>query len=220
MTENTRPTIDERYASATNTSDLTLDVQVNSVQAAGMIMAAGWSREKLGVALLRLQSEWDGSERPRHIPRAAVAQLAQRILHGYMPRVLTEAEKVKRAHAMAAETANRWYIHELGLKFQRLKTLSEVRMLVAEFAWLEKIDSPHTKAAAAVSWWLDHTCLECRGRKWELIPGTNRPSNRLCEECEGLGEKPIPHGWAGRKLVGEIEEAVNGARGSIGSITR
>ena len=79
MTESTRPTIDERYASATNTSDLTMDVQVSSgVRAAGVIIAAGWSRAKLGVSLLRLQSEWDGCEKPRPVPRDRVQELAQR----------------------------------------------------------------------------------------------------------------------------------------------
>ena len=116
--------------------------------------------------------------------------------------------------------AHRWYMHELGMLFQKLKTLPEVRILVAEYAWLQGFENPHTKAAAIMSWWLDHRCLMCSGGKWEMIPGTKRHSNRACEECKGSGEAAIPHGWQGRRILGEVEESVNQARGSIGAAAR
>lgn len=82
------------------------------------------------------------------------------------------------------------------------------------------MDSAHTKGAAIVSWWLHHTCPVCHGGKWELIPGTNRHSARACGECKGSGDTDIPHGWEGRRLLGEMEKALNQARGGIGSATR
>lgn len=225
MTENTRPTIEERYSSATNTSDLTMDVQAQGVRPAGMMIAAGWSRSKLGVALLRLQSEWDGSEKPRPLSAAALKTLARtfardaaddgkvlfRDWHGRVARVTTIDAAKRQAHE--------WHVHELGLLFQKLKTLGEVRVLMAEFAWLVKIDDPHTKAAGVVSWWLHHTCPACNGGRWELIPGTNRHSSRACGECKGSGDAPIPFGMIGRRLLGELEEAINEARSSMGSAT-
>lgn len=58
------PTIEERYISATQAS--TLKVQAEKSGPADVLIAAGWSMSRVGAALLRLSSEWDGSaKRPR-----------------------------------------------------------------------------------------------------------------------------------------------------------
>lgn len=57
-------TIEERYISATQAS--TLKVEAEKSGPADVLIAAGWSMSRVGAALLRLSSEWDGSaKRPR-----------------------------------------------------------------------------------------------------------------------------------------------------------
>lgn len=58
-----RPGVEESYQTASNTSNLT--VEADRRGAGDMLIAAGWSPTRLGMALLRLHSEWDASERKR-----------------------------------------------------------------------------------------------------------------------------------------------------------
>lgn len=55
------PTVDERYITATNTSNL--KVLSDRRGAADVLIAAGWSASRLGAALMRLHSEFDGAAR-------------------------------------------------------------------------------------------------------------------------------------------------------------
>ena len=58
------PTIEERYISATQASNL--KVEADKGGAADIIIAAGWSPSRVGQALMRLASEWDGAaKRPK-----------------------------------------------------------------------------------------------------------------------------------------------------------
>ena len=58
------PTIEERYISATQANNL--KVEADRTGKVDTIIAAGWSMSRVGAALLRLSSEWDGSaKRPR-----------------------------------------------------------------------------------------------------------------------------------------------------------
>lgn len=55
------PSVDERYITATNTSNL--KVLSDRRGAADVLIAAGWSASRLGAALMRLHSEFDGAAR-------------------------------------------------------------------------------------------------------------------------------------------------------------
>ncbi|MEJ7685641.1 MAG: hypothetical protein WKG52_00830 [Variovorax sp.] len=223
MNDTNRPTVEERYSSAINTSNM--KVVLDRPNVADVIIAAGWSRAKFGTALMRLQSEWDGSEKPRSLAPAAVKVLAnvftrEGVRDGKV--VFKDAKSV--VHLLppaeaAKRQAHEWHMHELGVLFQKLKTLSEVRALMAEYAWLRNFQDPHTKAAAVISWWLHHTCTVCGGGKWEVIPGTNRHSNRACSSCKGSGDAQIPYEWEGRRMLSEIEKSLNQARCSMGAAT-
>ena len=68
-------TVAEAYSSAGNTSDLT--VKADKRTDADVLIAAGWSPGLLGAALLRLQSEWDGTAKP-----SKLTETDARLLYG------------------------------------------------------------------------------------------------------------------------------------------
>jgi mono/diheme cytochrome c family protein len=81
MNETTdRPSVDERYTSATNASSLL--VTPERACSADVIIAAGWAPSRLGMALLRLASEWDASAKPPTNANAEWLAHEQRLLMG------------------------------------------------------------------------------------------------------------------------------------------
>lgn len=57
---NDRPGLDERYETATNASRIQLEE--HRTGAADVLVAAGWSPTRIGMALLRLHSEWSSAD--------------------------------------------------------------------------------------------------------------------------------------------------------------
>lgn len=57
--QNERPDVSERYETATNASRLLLEE--HRTGAADVLVAAGWSPTRIGMALLRLHSEWSSA---------------------------------------------------------------------------------------------------------------------------------------------------------------
>jgi hypothetical protein len=231
MTESKRPTTDEKYGRAVHARNLKVERDHTRSNIADILIAAGWSRGKLGVALMRLQSEWDGAEKPRRLSPDAVRVLATKMPR-QVPLVLSEAGlrarnirgfvagELDAAHEAAKLTADEWHSIELGFLFQKLKTLPEVRERMSDYAWLSDMESPDVKAAALIAWWLHHVCPSCGGNKWLLIPGTNRQSGRPCLKCRGSGETSIPWGIEGRQLLAEMEESIRGAKNSMSAASR
>lgn len=84
MTENIM-TVDERYTCATHARRLVVDAEHRSD--VDVLVAAGWSGARLGMALLRLHSEWDGATR-----RGVVCNVIDR-LHS-LPAVRRELVRV------------------------------------------------------------------------------------------------------------------------------
>jgi hypothetical protein len=220
-TNEERAGIEERYTSATNTSDLTVDTRHR--RPVDDIIAAGWSRSRIGAALLRLHSEWDGSEKPQKATPEALQALAESFprekggLVAYRMRADAgrEVTKLLKPLEAAQRQAQVWHLHELGLLFQKLKTLPEVRQQLVQ--WCGRVGmsgGPH-KVAEVISWWLDPTCHVCDGQKWELIPGTRSHSNRTCRACHGSGEAYLPHGQDGRKMLRFINDCLQAARASM-----
>jgi len=82
MATTEKPTIDETYSRAGNTSDLTVDPEARG--AADVLIAAGMvglsPSKSLGMALMRLHSEYDGASRLREdATMLDVAMLAARL---------------------------------------------------------------------------------------------------------------------------------------------
>lgn len=196
------PSIDEIYSSAIHASNLKVEAdrkgQIDS------IIAAAWSPSRIGSALLRLHSEYDGSSHPRRIKREALEALAL-TLHGF-PR-----DRDQKARRIASD----WYEHEVALMLQRLKTLPNVRYQLTLQAdkWL--IDDPERTAVGVLIWWLDHTCPHCHGLKFEKVQGAPSLSARACRYCRGSGETPIPYSFEGRRLVEHVNTCIDLARRSI-----
>lgn len=203
-----RPNIEERYSSATHATSLVVS-EIKS-GAADMLIAAGWSQSRLGAALLRLVSEWDGAEKPQPLNPRAMEILATAIAREN-GRVKSIAEDHKEAKQQAAD----WLLHEQKILMGKLKTLPEVREQLKLRAEKTGLDNPMEKAMAALHWWLDHVCYTCHGLRRELIHGTPVLSHRNCPACRGSGERPRPNGLETLALLSYIDDCVNAARVSM-----
>jgi hypothetical protein len=123
--------------------------------------------------------------------------------------------KVSYLQAMVAanQQARDWHAHELGLLFQRLKSLPAVREALvfhAEASICEPGEGVHL-VCAVLQWWLNPTCPMCAGRKLKVVAGTGRTSSKACGLCKGSGERKVPHGWQGRRLLSYMNECRNKA---------
>jgi hypothetical protein len=204
-TENTeRPNIEERYTSATDSSNLRLDD--NKGGDADLLIAAGWSPSRLGAALMRLHSEWDGAEKPQRPTAQAIEALASTY-----PSNLPLLKRL----AMAKDEAGQWYGAEIRRLVGKLKCLPAVRQQVAVKATLWKVAMPTEFAGSVLLYWLDQTCQTCDGRKWQGLPGAPGLSNKVCTACSGAGIARPPGGDDGRRMLNYIDECVGKGRTSI-----
>jgi len=202
-----RPTIDERYTNATHASSLVVTSERGG--AGDMLIAAGWSQIRLGAALLRLASEWDGAEKPQPMHARGINILAAEIAreHG---RDITDAD-----HKEARQQAAKWLEHENKILMGKLKTLPEVRQALT--AWVKESGIPdHAEASAeTLMWWLDAKCRHCHGRKWEIIKDTGRLSDKVCPACRGSGERPRPGGLQTNRILVYLDHCVHQSRRSM-----
>lgn len=199
--------IEERYASSISSKNLKVDVdQVKSVD---LLIAAGWSPSRLGAALLRLVSEWDGAEKPQPMHARGINILAAEIgkEHGRAP---TEAD-----HKEARQQAAQWLEHEHKILMGKLKTLPEVRSVLTIWVHDQRIPDHATAAAETLMWWLDATCRHCHGRKWEMIKDTGRLSDKVCPACRGTGERPRPGGIQTEVVLHFLDKCVEIGRASM-----
>lgn len=225
-----RAGIEEQYTSATHTSNLKMEARVRGP--GDVIIAAGWSRSRIGSALLRLHSEWDGAEKP---PRPTPAQIEA--ISASFPKEKNGLVRLKTKDAAGNDTvlelkpadagqrvAREWYFHELGMLFQKLKTLSTVRHQLLLWAireevedgwWDEVFFTRQDKIAHVIAWWLDATCRTCDGQKWKMIPGTPHLSNRLCEDCHGAGKAVLPAGPDGKKIHTFVKDCTAATRADM-----
>lgn len=221
-TANQPRTVEEAYVSATSASHLR--IEAHRTGAADIIAAAGMSPYEMGMALMRLRSEWDGSAKPLPPSRIAIEQLAATLptiphdkLHAGMVEETERGQVRYRKPVDAAErTASGWYIHELSLLFQSLKTLPQVR------AELERwIGPPHAShvVASVLGWWLDPTCHTCRGCGKRIVKNSGgRSSGKPCFACvlsPVPGQRPLPHAGIGRKLLAHLNACYGTAKADL-----
>lgn len=224
MIENQHRTIAEAYATAVSSSDLKCDTREGAPRSdSDVLAAAGWCESRIGSALLRLHTEYDGAEHPRLMKwqdfyRAPVVKPE----HGDKP---TDAEKKEHAEKQreaeadakefAEEQCNEHNTTQQLLMRSKLKTLPAVVQQVE--TQLKKWGEEDAKAVAdaVVIWWLQQACRSCNGRKFEIVPGTARLSNKTCKPCGGTGHARIPHGDIGRRMANFLDDCVCRARLSI-----
>lgn len=210
------PTVEERYSGATNTSNL--KVEARRQLPADLLIAAGWSPTRLGAALLRLHSEWDGAEKPHRPTKERIDRII-----ASLPRIKDGTRKIdgQVVDNMVADvkggrrTANDWYIHEVKMLLQKLKTMPEVRQALIYWALEHGMEDREHLAALVLSWWLDHTCPACGGRGKELMIGAPVKSHRNCKVCKGTGETAKPAGMDGRLMLEHIGDCVTRARAAL-----
>ncbi len=120
-----------------------------------------------------------------------------------------EADKHGDADVMIAAG---WSASRIGGALMRLHTkptrdnLALVHVQVALEADRLNLEHPDAVASAVLSWWLDRVCPECHGRKFDRIVNTPSLSDIECPACHGSGEKKIPNGSVGKRLVSWLDE--------------
>ncbi|RYF76813.1 MAG: hypothetical protein EOO22_00805 [Comamonadaceae bacterium] len=219
------PTIDERLARAANTSDLSVTPERNGD--GYTLIAAAKTPRVVGRHLIALHGEWDGCSKPRR-------PLAHDLLAIYrtLPRATTPPpeltpDQCKEWHraeregreAEAKSIASGWYEQERLRAFARLRSLDRVCDGLVEIVQ-GRVEEPAPKVKAVIAWWLDHVCPVCCGTRYELMEGQDRLSNRVCKACNGKGERPLPHGQAGRVIERAIDDCIGRARQSIAEYRR
>lgn len=224
---------EEHYSSAVSTSDLKID-GYQARKPIDMVIAAGMNRSRLGMALLRLKSEWDRTPKPTFPPPAVLAKVAAGFTREKSG-LVRYRESVRSAKGRAVDQvvlltppeaamreAWRWHSNELGLVMGRLKELPNVRAALVHWATDGQPDPDAIHlVAAVVLWWLDDTCQTCNGVKWRVAEGTGRTTARACKSCNGTGLEPAPykddHARRDRayNLRDYIGECLHAARGGL-----
>lgn len=191
--------IEERYEAACTTS--TLKVQAERGGPGDLLIAAGWSEQRTGMALLRLHSEWTGAAKPHRLGPAQIATLAVRYCdkHGVPNRPKAQAE------------AARWYSNELTLLALSLKSRPTVWAQL--LPWAQAKGIPEDQVAQALFHWLSPSCGRCGGHGLLKAPDAPALSAKQCRACNGTGTKMIPDG--GGRVLGHISYCVSQARTSI-----
>jgi hypothetical protein len=87
---NDKPNVEELYSTAGNTSDLT--VEADRRGAGDVMIAAGWSESRIGMALLRLHSEYDSGEASHK--RASITETDAILIFGRLKSLPSVLEQV------------------------------------------------------------------------------------------------------------------------------
>ena len=185
------PTTQERYAAATQSSQLRLDARFTGD--ADYLIAAGLSKASFGTLLMRLQSDWDSSTRriPRKPTRRAIALAAQKSLGKGITKVTKEFSEAAREKLEAA------YLSEVVMLSASLRSLAPARLHLSVKLLLEGMSDE--SVTQIILGWLEPTCPFCSGRKFQLAKWSQTElSDQVCGGCGGTGERP---------LLGEVEEA-------------
>jgi hypothetical protein len=198
-----KPTVDERYQSATGTSNLRVDTRDGApITSADVILAAGMSDSRLGMALLRLHSEYDSAAKPRKLNPAQIKALS-----------LTMKDAKGRPDIMRARReAAAWYASELRLLAQSLKSRGAV--LEQMMLWATMKGIPGDAVSAALHYWLNSVCGDCGGLGFLKVPEQPALSARRCSCCHGNGVVERPEGTT--RLLNHIDYLLQQARNSLG----
>lgn len=218
--DDSKPNTEEQYTAATHASNLR--VQAERGGSADMLIAAGWSASRIGASMIRLHSEWEGLAKPARPTRDAIKVLADSYKKGKDGKVQFDAETRLLPLDAAYREANAWYLHEMAMIFQQMKTLPEVRRGLVLWARQHQMADADRHVAEVISWWLDHRCPVCQGRAKEHIVGTPSLSHKDCRACKGTGETKIPADYENgnylresKKLLRFINDCVKSAQASI-----
>ena len=212
--------VEEAYTAAGNSSDLRVEADLRGD--ADLIIAAGWSESRVGMALLRLHSEWDKAEKPRKPSPDRISLLASTLKRDAFPLVINRSEAQRRTEkceqrrtAEARRLAGEWYMHEMAKLVNKLKSLPEVRRALTAYVPKWGIQEAGAKVPAVIAYWLDQTCHQCDGLKFLKMPDAPSLSTKVCRACGGSGIAAVPHGQEGRRVANYMDGCRPKGRGSI-----
>lgn len=203
-TDQDRPDTMERYETAVQASRILLEE--HRTGAADVLIAAGWSENLTGLALLRLHSEWTAAAKPKRLGPSQVAALA----------VQYRDKKGIPNRGKAKAEADRWYANELRLLAVSLKSRPAVWAQLLPWAMAKGI--PEDQVVHALFHWLDPTCSHCGGHGFHKPKDSPALTAKQCRPCQGTGTKAIPEG--GTRVLSHISRCLSEARKSIGKRLR
>lgn len=205
MTEANPLTIDERLATACNSSNLSTNER--EIGDALLLTAAAKAPKTLnyliGRHLIALESEWDRSEQPRAPLQHQIDAMAKAMPPKVEIEILGNDGKktMKEVTAVVAAKveAERWYQLERFRLVGRLKSFTPCHVALTLWASTRGFEAPSAKAQSLLAWWLDRRCPKCHGTKMKPALGP-RGAVRMCNGCSGSGDRPLPNGEDGRAM--------------------
>jgi hypothetical protein len=179
-----RPSSEELYILATNTSDLTLNP--DRTCSATHLIAAGLLGNRMGQALVHLRSEWDGSAKPRKATEDEITFRAALLLS-----ILGVGHKgkpdVKRARGEAL------VMHATAMRHRAHQLVGWTRAMALLIEWAEQREVDRNLLSPALYHFLNPTCPMCDGRGAMRMP--DAPAlGKQCPHCRGVGKWPRPLG--------------------------
>lgn len=197
-------TVSEGYAGAVMASNLR--VEAHKFTQADLVAAAGMNSYRMGMALMRLVSEWQSGA----TPRPGLAPSPKDLRKQGVSADLAEAE----SRRIAAQYAD-WHLQENMLRFQRLKTLPAVRAALLHWVGDKGWNEAENLVADTIRHFLSPVCTACEGRKRKVVQ--SRAIGPECRKCRGTGEADLRHGGRGRSLLSYMKQCTGQAADDLRS---
>jgi hypothetical protein len=177
--------IEEAYATASLTSDMTsfggMVPKDHQTGQSLVILAAGLTKARLGMALIAFRAEWDRCEKP---PKRSEAQIEARASELKDKRGKPDIRRA-RVEAMV------WHARMLRERATKLRGRSAVLGLLTDWALLRGVDPD--LLSPSLFHWLSPTCAACDGLGKMRLP--DAPAlGKQCTHCHGTGTWARPLG--------------------------
>jgi hypothetical protein len=169
-----------------------------------IILAAGLTKARLGMALIAIRAEWDRCEKP---PKRSEAQIEARSKELKDKRGKPDIRRA-RVEAMV------WHARMLRERAMKLRGRSAVLGLLTDWALLRGVDAD--LLSTALFHWLSPRCPACDGRgKMRLADAP--VLGKQCPHCHGTGEWAKPLGaWVIHEHIADaIGKAKSGMAGKL-----
>lgn len=199
------------------TKSSSLRVQADVQGDADYLIAAGWCKSRFGVALMRLQSEWDGAERrvPIKPTKRDIIKAAQVRIESTVQAVKDKQKRIY-VRSITAESMEqsrkrleKAYQSQMSKAIAPLKTLRAAGLHLSIKLSIEGVEAEDLPARVLL-YWLDPRCNVCGGA------GFQPRSERSCGKCRARpGFSPIPGGMLGRAALDYIEDCIGRANQEI-----
>jgi hypothetical protein len=217
--------IDEAYQSAVASSNLRVGNDHTLPTPGDMVAAAGMNKHRMGLALLRLQTEWAKSARPRPPTPDDIGRLSrtyktetERPHAGKVKIELGDAVEYILPLRQAKRERWAWHEQEMQRAFGALRTLPWVRDGILARARLDGWGCDSRAVAEVLLWWLNPKCETCEGHKEDVVAGTGRTNGKVCHACKGTGmanQGDPPLGRRGQLLARYIRGCLEAARSEL-----